>query len=95
MLPEIAKDIFTLIIKTSLEKQENQKLNTSGYGSAKKALVIGGLGKMGQWFVRFLGQQEFNVDIADINSDGHSDIVVGGYSRGPRDKDGEVSETGF
>ena len=74
--PEIAKQIFTLIIKTSLEKQENQKLNTSGYGSEKKALVIGGLGKMGQWFVRFLGQQGFNVDISDIsNTDSDTNLV--------------------
>ena len=65
--PEIAKQIFTLIIKTSLEKQENQKINTSGYGSKKSALVIGGKGKMGQWFVRFLSNQGFKVDMSDIS----------------------------
>ncbi len=67
--PEIAKQIFTLIIRTSLEKQENQKINTSGYGSKKSALVIGGYGKMGKWFVEFLGNQGFKVDISDINAD--------------------------
>lgn len=67
--PEIAKQIFSLIIRTSLEKQENQKINTSGYGSEKSALVIGGNGKMGQWFVRFLSNQGFKVDISDINND--------------------------
>jgi chorismate mutase/prephenate dehydrogenase len=72
--PEIAKEIFSLIIKTSLEKQENQKINTSGYGTKKSALVIGGNGKMGQWFVRFLSNQGFKVEISDINST--SDINV-------------------
>lgn len=72
--PEIAKQIFTLIIKTSLEKQENQKINTSGYGSKKSALVIGGNGKMGQWFVRFLSNQGFKVDISDINSNQNNNI---------------------
>jgi chorismate mutase/prephenate dehydrogenase len=72
--PEIAKQIFTLIIKTSLEKQENQKINTSGYGSKKSALVIGGSGKMGQWFVRFLSNQGFRVDISDINSDAKNNV---------------------
>ncbi len=72
--PEIAKEIFSLIIKTSLEKQENQKINTSGYGSKKSALIIGGLGKMGQWFVRFLSNQGFKVDISDANANHESNI---------------------
>jgi len=29
--------------------------------------------------------------LADINSDGSEDIIIGGYSRGPRDKDGDVT----
>jgi len=73
--PEIAKQIFTLIIKTSLEKQENQKINTSGYGTKKSALVIGGNGKMGQWFSRFLSNQGFNVDISDINAANATEII--------------------
>jgi len=72
--PDIARQIFSLIIRTSLEKQENQKINTSGYGSKKSALVIGGNGKMGQWFVRFLSNQEFNVDISDINTDDDNNV---------------------
>lgn len=72
--PEIAKQIFSLIIRTSLEKQENQKINTSGYGSKKSALIIGGKGKMGQWFTRFLSNQEFKVDISDISSDQENNI---------------------
>jgi len=28
---------------------------------------------------------------ADINGSGHSDVMTGGYSRGPRDVDGEVT----
>jgi len=72
--PEIAKQIFSLIIRTSLEKQENQKINTSGYGSEKSALIIGGKGKMGQWFGRFLSNQGFKVDISDINSDDNDNV---------------------
>jgi hypothetical protein len=29
------------------------------------------------------------ITIADINSDGHADVMVGGYSQNPRDHDGE------
>jgi hypothetical protein len=31
-----------------------------------------------------------SVELADINDDGRDDIMCGSYSRGPRDKDGEV-----
>ena len=72
--PDIAKQIFTLIIKTSLEKQENQKINMSEYGTKKSTLVIGGLGKMGQWFVRFLNNQGFKVDISDIHAHTQNNI---------------------
>lgn len=72
--PDIAKQIFSLIIKTSLEKQENQKINTSDYGSSKSALIIGGMGKMGQWFARFLFNQGFKVDISDINASPNDNI---------------------
>ena len=71
---EIAKQIFSLIIKTSLEKQENQKINTSAYGSKKSALIIGGSGKMGQWFAQFLSNQGFRVDISDVNFDNADNI---------------------
>lgn len=71
---DIAQQIFSLIIRTSLEKQENQKINTSNYGSEKSALIIGGNGKMGQWFAQFLNNQGFKVDISDINSDADNNI---------------------
>jgi len=64
--PDIAQKIFELIIETSLSKQEVQKVKNSGYGHNKKALIIGGNGKMGQWFAHFLQEQNFTVDINDI-----------------------------
>lgn len=63
--PDIAQKIFELIIETSLSKQEIQKVKNSGYGHNKKALIIGGNGKMGQWFAHFLGEQNFSVEIND------------------------------
>jgi chorismate mutase/prephenate dehydrogenase len=34
-------------------------------GSGRRALVIGGAGKMGVWFAQFLGSQGFQVEVAD------------------------------
>lgn len=64
--PNIAQKIFELIIETSLSKQEVQKVKNSGYGHNKKALIIGGNGKMGQWFAHFLQEQNFTVEINDL-----------------------------
>ena len=63
--PEIAQQIFELVIETSLSKQEIQKVKESNYGSNKTALIIGGNGKMGQWFAQFLSSQDFDVFIHD------------------------------
>ena len=63
--PEIAQHIFELVIETSLSKQEIQKVKESNYGSNKTALIIGGNGKMGQWFAQFLASQDFDVFIHD------------------------------
>ncbi len=64
--PEIAQQIFELVIETSLSKQEIQKVKESNYGSNKSALIIGGNGKMGQWFAQFLASQNFDVHISDL-----------------------------
>lgn len=64
--PDIAQQIFELVIETSLSKQEIQKVKESNYGSNKSALIIGGNGKMGQWFAHFLASQNFEVHINDL-----------------------------
>ncbi len=64
--PNIAQQIFELVIETSLSKQEIQKVKESRYGANKSALIIGGNGKMGQWFAHFLSSQNFDVHINDL-----------------------------
>lgn len=69
------QEIFSLIIETSLSKQESQKINRSAYGSNKSALIIGGNGKMGRWLAHFLHSQDFQVDINDINANGGNSVA--------------------
>jgi chorismate mutase / prephenate dehydrogenase len=40
-------------------------VHSSAGGEGRKVLIIGGAGKMGRWFARFLNSQGFAVEIAD------------------------------
>ena len=49
----------------------------------------------GAWAVHSIGNyapdQLVGLVVADITGDGHLDVMTGGYSRGPRDRDGDVT----
>lgn len=63
--PELAESLMRLLIESSLTVQERQRVETRGVGDGRRALVIGGSGRMGDWFARFLHSQGFSVEIAD------------------------------
>jgi chorismate mutase/prephenate dehydrogenase len=63
--PGLAEDLIRLLIRSSLTTQEQASVVARGKGSGRRVLVIGGAGKMGRWFVEFLGSQGFSVEIAD------------------------------
>jgi chorismate mutase / prephenate dehydrogenase len=63
--PEVAEQILRLLIRTSLATQEQARVAAEGQGTGKRALVIGGRGKMGRWFVDFLASQGFDIEVAD------------------------------
>lgn len=62
---DIGEEMFRLLIRASLAAQELDMVTSQGSGSGQRALVIGGSGQMGQWFVRFLDAQGFAVEICD------------------------------
>jgi chorismate mutase/prephenate dehydrogenase len=63
--PELAEQLLRLLIRSSLTTQEHASVVAHGAGTGRRALVIGGAGKMGGWFVSFLASQGFTVDVAD------------------------------
>jgi len=63
--PALAEELLRLLIRSSLTTQEQASVAARGAGSGRRALVIGGGGKMGQWFVQFLSSQGFAVEVAD------------------------------
>ena len=62
----VARDILQTLIHHSLGKQETHKLVQSGHGVGRRALVIGGLGRMGEWMSRYLDMVGYSVDVADL-----------------------------
>jgi len=65
LAPDLAEQLMTMLITSSLTKQERARVKAEGRGSGRRALVIGGAGKMGQWFVNFLDSQGYQVMVAD------------------------------
>jgi chorismate mutase/prephenate dehydrogenase len=62
---DLAESLLRQLIQSSLTTQEHARVVAHAQGSGKRALVIGGCGKMGGWFAEFLASQGFRVAIAD------------------------------
>ncbi len=62
---DLAEKVLRLLIRSSLTTQEQVSVASHGAGSGRRALVIGGAGKMGAWFSQFLLSQGFAVQVAD------------------------------
>ena len=63
--PDLAETLLRKLITTSLESQERDRVIAEGRGDGRRALVIGGAGKMGGWFTDFFQSQGFATTIAD------------------------------
>ena len=63
--PQLAEGLMRLLIRDSLTTQERARVAADRAGSGRRALVIGGRGKMGAWFVEFMASQGFTVAVSD------------------------------
>ncbi len=63
--PRFAERLMQMLIEYSLTRQEQQRVVRQASGGGRRVLVIGGAGRMGSWFVRFLASQGFELEIAD------------------------------
>ncbi|MDH5644225.1 MAG: prephenate dehydrogenase/arogenate dehydrogenase family protein, partial [Gemmatimonadota bacterium] len=62
---DLAENLIRMLIGSSLTVQERERVVAHGKGTGKTALIIGGNGRMGLWFTRFLSSQNFSVIVAD------------------------------
>jgi chorismate mutase/prephenate dehydrogenase len=63
--PQLAEELMRMLIRSSLTTQEKASVAARAHGTGRRALVIGGAGKMGAWFVDFLQSQGFTVESSD------------------------------
>lgn len=63
--PAVVQDLMRLLIRSSLTEQERDRVAAHAVGTGKSALVIGGAGRMGRWFVDYLDAQGFRVEVLD------------------------------
>lgn len=62
---DLAESLMRRLIRASLVSQEQARVSSTAQGQGRRALVIGGHGNMGRWFVDFLDSQGFVVEVAD------------------------------
>src|SRR5581483_12055196 len=60
---DVAEELLRILIRSSLTTQEQASVVAQGAGSGRRALIIGGAGKMGRWFADFLTSQGFTVEV--------------------------------
>ncbi|MCU0634050.1 MAG: bifunctional chorismate mutase/prephenate dehydrogenase [Gemmatimonadaceae bacterium] len=61
----LARELSEALIRHAVTAQEEQRVRRRNEGKGRTALVIGGAGRMGGWFTRFLASQGFAVTVAD------------------------------
>ena len=85
--PGDAEQILRLLIRSSLTTQEQDLVAAQGLGAGKRALIIGGAGKMGRWFAGYLASQGFAVGIADPSGAGAGYPCIDDWQASALDQD--------
>lgn len=85
--PDVAETLLIALIDASLTRQEADRVALAARGGGRRALVIGGAGRMGQWLARFLDGQGFEVTIADPSCTNDRQSCVSDWRTAPLDVD--------
>ena len=93
-LPDgLAERLLLQLIEASLSAQEQDRVGHAAAGVGKRALVIGGAGKMGRWLSTFLANQGWDVEIADPVGGTEGLVHRRSWEDGPVDHDLIVAAT--
>jgi chorismate mutase/prephenate dehydrogenase len=64
--PSVVSDLFAGLIRAAVTAQAEDHLRSSGAGTGRSAVVVGGAGRMGRWVTRFLSAQGFRTHVLDV-----------------------------
>jgi chorismate mutase/prephenate dehydrogenase len=67
--PSLVEDLFTLLIRSAVMAQDEDRLRVAAAGAGKHAVVVGGEGRMGMWLRRFLSAQGYGTSSLDPAAD--------------------------
>jgi chorismate mutase/prephenate dehydrogenase len=69
----VAEDLLVRLIRASVQAQEADHVRHAAVGSGKTAVVVGGAGRMGGWFVRFLSDLGYDTAVLDPAAEAERD----------------------
>ena len=82
---DVAEALLATLIEASLTRQETERVALAAQGEGKRALVIGGAGRLGAWLVRFLDSQGYAPLVADPAVDSASEGGFSDWREAPED----------
>ena len=68
--PKVAEAILVTLIRAAVSAQDQDSWRFASVGLGKTAVVVGGDGRMGRWFTRFLDDQGYQAGALDIQGSG-------------------------
>lgn len=63
--PDLAEDLVARLVVASTARQDGERILHQAAGRGKTAVVVGGAGRMGSWFVSFLRDAGYSVTVQD------------------------------
>lgn len=61
----VAEELLARLIRAAVTVQEEDRVRGAAVGAGQDAVVVGGAGRMGGWFVRFLGALGYRTAVLD------------------------------
>jgi chorismate mutase/prephenate dehydrogenase len=65
---EVAETLIVTLIRAAVRAQDQDSWRRASVGLGKRAVVVGGEGRMGRWFMRFLADQGYETGALDLRA---------------------------